>query len=100
MRYNLYDIYLNNKLIMAGAKADKVHEITGIPGYNIASYAKKGAKRKSKNGVYTLKITEQVRYVKPIAEPKPINPKPLDPEFEKEWDQARFRINPKARVAG
>lgn len=95
---NLYNVYLEGKLIASNITSRRVSEFTGCNQGNINTYAAKGITYKK---IYTFKcvgyidtsdltgmVTEDIERNIPII---------MRPGFENEWDKARFRLNPNAR---
>lgn len=54
--YNLYNVYKDDKLILADARAPEVAKLTGCKQNSVASYANKGNRIK---GIYNVEVVKQ-----------------------------------------
>ena len=55
--YNLYNVYKDDKLILANARAPEVTKLTGCKRNSVASYANKGDRIK---GIYGVVVVNQI----------------------------------------
>jgi hypothetical protein len=96
MKRGYYSVYRNGSLIKDNIDCKEAGNIVGIKSERVSLIAFRGTEI---NGYYItnhhLEVTPTK--VKNLTGQTDKTKIVVDPEFEKEWDKARFKLNPKAR---
>ena len=79
---NLYNVYLEGRLIATGITDTEVMELTGCTKNVLMLYVSRNAPYKAAEGKYTFEISEK----SPDKKGKP----KMDPDFEERWDKWRI----------
>ena len=92
-RYTIFDM-TEDKYIIRNATSDEASAKINIPKTKLASYATSGFLWKRRYSIQKEKIYNGIGVEADKDRPQKV----MDNRLKQEWDNARFRINPKARA--